>query len=93
MDREQAFDAKAKDAKVTKCVPISFAIFALLWRRWEITESPGVTRLPLRIIPGAGPVSTSCSAGLGEDVDAGPSPGMTRDTTLTNLKQLFPGKP
>jgi nicotinate-nucleotide pyrophosphorylase (carboxylating) len=48
-----------------------------LRRRWEITESFGVTRVPLHVIPGEGPVSTSCSAGLGKGVDAGPSPGMT----------------
>ena len=45
--------------------------------RREITESSGVTLLPLRVMPGEGPVSTSCSAGLGKGVDAGPSPGMT----------------
>jgi hypothetical protein len=49
----------------------------LLRRRWEITDSFGVTRVPLHVIPGEGPVSTSCSAGLGKGVDAGPSPGMT----------------
>jgi hypothetical protein len=52
-----------------------------LWRcvriRREITESSGATHLPLHVMPGEGPVSTSCSAGLGEVVDTGPSPGMT----------------
>src|SRR6476620_2804320 len=45
--------------------------------RVDITESPGSARLPLHVMPGDGPVSTSCSAGLANDVDAGPSPGMT----------------
>jgi hypothetical protein len=51
---------------------------------WGITESPPAT-LALHVIPGEGPVSTSCSAGIATDVDAGPqpplgagsSPGMT----------------
>jgi hypothetical protein len=28
-------------------------------------------------MPGEGPASTSCGAGLGKDVGAGPSPSMT----------------
>ena len=44
-------------------------------------------------MPGEGPVSSSCSAGLANDVDAGPSPGMTAWYTVPQLKRSFPPKP
>jgi hypothetical protein len=65
-------------------------LFQRLRRRWEITESLGVTRLPLHVMPGEGPVSTSCSAVLRKGVDTGP---FARHDDLTsampNLEQLF----
>ena len=56
--------------------------------RWDIIESPGSARLPLYVIPGEGPLSTSCSAGLANDVDAGPSPGIV--LSLREPKQSPP---
>jgi hypothetical protein len=43
----------------------------------QATESPGATRLAIRVMAGAGAPSTTCSAGLDKDVDGRPAPGMT----------------
>ena len=62
--------------------------------RGDITESPGSARLPLHVMPGEGPVSTSCSAGLANDVDAGPSPGMTASYNRATVEACyFPSDP
>jgi hypothetical protein len=43
-------------------------------------------------MPGEGPVSTSCRAGLANDVDAGPSPGMTASYSRATVEEVIPLK-
>jgi hypothetical protein len=57
--------------------------------RGDITES-GSARLAFHVMPGEGPVSTSYSAGLANDVDAGPSPGMTASYNRATVEAVIP---
>src|SRR6185437_9408525 len=59
---------------------------AVLRGRAQLNESFGVAHPLLRVMPGEGPASMTCSAGLGEAVDVGPSPGMTGSNGRAELE-------